>query len=107
LPSDDLVGTWAGQLTRPSFTGRRMYPAVLRIAEENYALRGSLKVSGIDLKGAGEVVRSGAAVSLSGRFGQRSLPISFTLAVNGSALDANGLGADNTLYRPSLQKRTR
>lgn len=105
LPSDNLVGTWAGQLTRPSFTGQRRYPAVLRIVEQNNALRGSLEVSGIDLKGSGEVVRSETAVSLSGRFGQRSLPISFTLAVNGSALDANGLGADNMLYRLALQKR--
>jgi len=87
VPSElaaDLVGTWAGQLMRPSTTGRRSYPALLHITEERSRLRGSLEVGG---------------------FGRRALPISFTLAVNGSALEASGLGADNTLYRLALQRR--
>jgi len=59
-------------------------------------LRGSLEVSGMDLRGSGDVVK----------FGQRALRISFTLTVNGSALDANGLGADGSVigrvHRPPM-----
>ena len=94
-------------MTRASITGRRLYPARLRITEDDNGLRGALEVSGMELRGSGDVVKSGTEISLSGQFGQRALRISFTLTVNGSALDANGLGADNTLYRLSLQKRTR
>jgi hypothetical protein len=63
------------------------------------------KVRGFDLKGAGDIVTSGQEVSLSGTFGQRALPISFTLVVNGSTLEASGLAANNTLYRLSFQRR--
>jgi hypothetical protein len=101
----DLVGTWAGQLERPSVTGRAFFPATLRISENGSRLRGELEVSGIDLKGAGDIERSASTVGLVGRFGARALAISFTLIVSGTTLDATGLGADNTLYRLALKKR--
>jgi len=78
----DLVGTWAGQLTRPS-----------------------LDVRGFDLKGSGDVVSSGSTIRLSGMFGQQALPISFTLAMSGSVLGASGIGADNMLYRLGRRDR--
>jgi hypothetical protein len=62
-------------------------------------------VRGVDLKGSGDVVKSGPEVSLSGKFGQRGLAISFTLVVNGSSLEASGLAANNTIYRLSFQKQ--
>ena len=101
----ELIGTWTGQLVRPSGTGRRTYPAVLRITEEGSRLRGELDVTGIDLKGSGPVVKSEQAMGMSGTFGGQALAISFTLTVNGTSLEASGLGADNTLYRLALQKR--
>lgn len=101
----ELVGTWTGQLIRTSADARGGAPATLRIFEENSRLRGSLDVRGFDLKGSGDVVQSGQEVSLSGKFGQRGLPIAFTLVLNGSALEASGLAPNNTIYRLSLQKR--
>ena len=101
----ELIGTWAGQLSRPSTTGRRSYPAVLRISENGSRLRGELDVRGMDLKGAGDVVKSEQTMGLSGRFGGQALAISFTLTVSGTTLEASGLGADNTLYHLALQKR--
>jgi hypothetical protein len=75
-----------------------MYAASLRITEVGSAFRGALQVSWFDLAGSGDVVRSGTETSLSGRFGRRALPITFALA-------ANGLGADNQLYRLALERR--
>ena len=103
--NDDLIGTWTGQLERATVVGRRFHPAVLRITADGSRLRGELEVSGMDLKGSGPVVKSEQAVGMSGTFGQRALAIAFTLTVNGSRLEASGLGADNMLYRLALQKR--
>jgi hypothetical protein len=101
----ELIGTWAGQLERPTVTGRRFYPALLKISEQGSQLRGELNVTGMDLKGSAPVVKADQSMGMSGRFGGRALAISFTLTVNGQTLDASGLGADNTLYRLALQKR--
>jgi hypothetical protein len=101
----ELVGTWTGELIRSSINARATNPAVLRIFEEESRLRGSLEVRGFDLTGSGDVVKSGPDVSLSGKFGHRALPITFTLIVNGAALEASGIAANNTIYRLSFQKR--
>jgi hypothetical protein len=84
----DLVGTWTGELIRPSPNVRRTNPAILRIFEESNRLRGALEVRGVDLVGSGDVMRSGDGIALSGRFGQRGLPIAFTLVKNGSMLES-------------------
>lgn len=101
----ELIGTWTGELIRTSPTAHTSNPAILRIFEEGSGLRGSLQVRGFDLTGSGDVVKSGREVSLSGKFGQRALPITFSLVVSGTALQASGLAANNTIYRLSFQKR--
>ena len=101
----ELIGTWIGELVRNSPTARSSNPATLRIFEEGNALRGALEVRGFDLTGSGDVVKSGQEVSLSGKFGQRGLPITFTLVVAGGALQASGIAANNTIYQLSFQKR--
>lgn len=108
LPSaiaGDLVGTWTGELIRPLPSARRTHPAILRIFEDRNRLRGTLEVRGIDLGGSGDVVKLGEGIALSGKFGQRARPISFTLVKTGSTLEASGLAANNMLYRLSLQKQ--
>jgi len=61
----ELIGTWTGELIRTSSSSRPSNPAVLRIFEEGSRLRGALEVRGFDLKGAGDIVKSGQEVSLS------------------------------------------
>jgi hypothetical protein len=102
-----LTGTWAGTLTGPGPgpMGRRVYPATLRIGEEGNQLRWSLEVSEGGLGGSGLVVRTEDGASLSGRFGAPAAPISFSVTRTGSTLEANGLGADNWVYRLVLQRK--
>jgi hypothetical protein len=100
-----LGGTWTGTLTGPAFGGRRLYHATLRISDESNQLRWSLEVKDSDLGGSGLVVRSEQGLSLSGRFGQPPAPISFSVSVSGSTLEANGLGADNWVYRLALRRQ--
>jgi hypothetical protein len=112
-PSDPtlavLTGTWTGTLTGPAPAPfpRRVYPATLRISEEGNELRWSLSVNGSDLGGSGVVVRSEQGTSLAGRFGQAAAPISFAVTMSGSALEANGLGPDNWVYRLVAQRQPR
>ena len=112
-PSDPtlavLAGTWTGTLTGPAppTVARRVYPATLQISEEGGGLRWSLAVSGSDLGGSGVVVRSEQGTSLSGSFGQPAVPISFSVIMSGSTLEANGLGADNWVYRLAVRRQPR
>src|SRR5207253_11272509 len=112
-PSDPtlavLAGTWTGTLTgpAPAASPRRVYPATLQISEEGGGLRWSLAVRGSDLSGSGVVVRSEQGTSLSGSFGQPAVPISFSVIMSGSTLEANGLGADNWVYRLVVRRQPR
>jgi len=83
-----LLGSLLGRLVAQKWDGTMIYD-----------------VRGMDLKGAGDVVKSEQTVGLSGRFGGQALAISFILTVSGTTLEASGFGADNTLYHLALQKR--
>jgi hypothetical protein len=102
-----LIGSWTGTLTGPgpAPSGRRAYPATLRISPEGDQLRWSLEVSGADLGGSGFVVSSPQGTSFSGRLGHPGAPTSFAVTVVGSALEANGLGTDNWVYRLAVQRQ--
>ena len=104
-----LTGTWTGTLTGPGPgpAGRKAYAATLRISPEGDHVRWSLEVSGTDLGGSGFVVKSEQGTSLAGRLGHPAAPTSFTVTVSGSALEAEGLGTDNWVYRLALQKAER
>jgi len=52
-------------------------------------------------------VKSEQGTSLAGRLGHPAAPTSFTVTVSGSALEAEGLGTDNWVYRLALQKAER
>lgn len=104
-----LIGTWTGTLIAPwpapGGPARSRYPALLQISDEGGRLTWSLEVRGDDLDGSGTVEASAQGVNLSGKFSRRDLPISYSVTVSDSDMDAMGMAQDNRLYQLSLKRR--
>ncbi|MGH7310510.1 MAG: hypothetical protein ACREK6_17635 [Candidatus Rokuibacteriota bacterium] len=105
-----LLGTWSGTLSAPPLgsgttaSPATQLPASVRMWDEGGQLRWAMEV-GQDLQASGAVTHYFGDITLTGTYGERAQPITYSLRLNGPTLEGGGAGQDQIVRTLSLRKQ--